>query len=142
MCLPVPFEHAESLDPTGAHVWDTSVMLGRWLTRGNPAKYSIHLHGAVIVELGAGQGHLSALCAQQADPRLCVVTDAPHRVDGIRSTLRELCVEDRCIARCLSWSEALTHADLLPMLDHPRCGTVVVQRSPERQAHAQPHTPV
>ena len=66
---------------TGARTWEAALRLGAFLCSDNGIRYVIRRN---VIELGAGTGFLSILCAKYLDAKFVLATDGSMKVlDGI-----------------------------------------------------------
>ena len=92
-----------AFDHTGlGRVWPASVVLCRWLA-GHPAD----VEGRRVLELGAGTGLPSLLCATKLNAQHVVATDATQAVvDRLRAALAGAGAACRHEALCLPWEDS------------------------------------
>lgn len=97
---------------TGARTWEAALWLGTYLCSEEGRKM---VNGKTILELGAGTGFLSILCAKHLQARYVLATDGNGGVvDGLTSNILVNGLErDRRIqAAVLQWGNTLVDEDL------------------------------
>jgi len=97
---------------TGVRTWEAALWLGTYLCSEEGRKL---VSGKTVLELGAGTGFLSILCAKHLQARYVLATDGNGEVvDGLKSNIVVNGLErDRRIqAAMLPWANTLVDEDL------------------------------
>jgi predicted nicotinamide N-methyase len=106
----------EPFDSTGlVRVWPASIVLCRWLTQQT-------INGARVLELGAGTGMPSLLCAQLGAARVIALDCNDEVVDRLQRNMDAAGHQQAC-ARQLSWEQ---QAELLGLAAAERIDSVVL----------------
>ena len=98
---------------TGARTWEAALWLGTYLCCEEGRKM---VKGKTILELGAGTGFLSILCAKYLQARCVLATDGNGEVvDGLKSNIvvNGLEREQRIRAAVLQWGNTLVDEDIM-----------------------------
>ncbi|KAI9788232.1 MAG: hypothetical protein M1835_002384 [Candelina submexicana] len=96
---------------TGLRTWEAALHLGTYLSSPSGRE---HIEGKNILELGAGTGLLSILCAKYLGAKLVLATDGDERVvDDLRTniSLNGLDHGRYLDTAVLKWGQALTFSD-------------------------------
>ena len=92
---------------TGFRTWEAALLLGQYFCSSVGTHY---VHGQSIIELGAGTGLLSLLCAKHLGAQRVLATDGSHQVlDDIQTnlTLNDLSENASIEVAQLQWGHSL-----------------------------------
>lgn len=110
---------------TGLRTWEAALRLGTYLCSGEGRKM---ISGKSILELGAGSGFISILCAKHLQARAVLATDGNDKVvEQLQSNLDLNGLDgDKSInATVLRWGEPLVDEALTFGTDTPFCDLIL-----------------
>ena len=107
-CLTIQENHAviSGAGTTGLRTWEAALHLGSYLLSSEEAASLVS--GKAVLELGAGTGFLSVLCAQNLDAKHVIATDGDLGViEALRENIQFNEVADKVSAGTFRWADAL-----------------------------------
>jgi 2-polyprenyl-3-methyl-5-hydroxy-6-metoxy-1,4-benzoquinol methylase len=108
-----PVRYVASVDGTGSVVWSSSFVLAELLTRGAVPGIPVNLEGRSVIELGAGLGLCSIVCAKLGASKI-LATDGSEGVVELlaRNAQVNLPLEPSFKAMRLQWGDLEATAPL------------------------------